>query len=44
MAGIQVVYVPDAEGEYDVFVKFDDANIPKSPFKVSAVKVIRKFF
>ena len=31
---LQVVYVPDAEGEYDVFVKFADADIPKSPFKV----------
>ena len=31
-----VVYTPDLEGDYDVFVKFEDQNIPKSPFKVSA--------
>ena len=29
-----VNYVPEVDGEYDIFVKFDDQNIPHSPFKV----------
>ena len=29
-----VVYTPEAEGDYLVFVKYNDVDIPDSPFKV----------
>ena len=32
-----VVYVPEVEGDYDIHVKFDDENIPDSPFKVRLI-------
>ncbi len=31
-----VVYVPEEEGDYEIFVKYDDVDIPDSPFKASA--------
>ena len=29
------MYVPEEEGDYEIFVKYDDVDIPDSPFKVS---------
>ena len=37
------MYVPEEEGDYEIFVKYDDVDIPDSPFKASLTFFLKIF-